>query len=70
MTVETYAEPVDDVAVGWVAGAAGELFFAGGVDGDGVFESAFVKGEVSTEPNVFQDRRGDIASRSTLKARG
>ena len=24
----TYAEPVDDVAVGWVAGAAGELLVA------------------------------------------
>lgn len=36
----TYAEPVDDVAVGWVAGAAGELLLAGGVDDDGVVEGA------------------------------
>ena len=35
-----YAEPVDDVAVSWVAGAAGELFIAGGVDGDGVVEGS------------------------------
>lgn len=41
--VKTYAEPVDDVAVGWVAGAAGELFFAGGVDGNGVFEGSFAR---------------------------
>ena len=34
---------MDDVAVGWVAGAAGELFCAGGVDDDGVFEGAFVR---------------------------
>ena len=38
--VETYAEPVDDVAVDWVAGAAGELFYASGVDGDGVLEGS------------------------------
>ena len=36
----TYAEPVVDVAVGWVAGAAGELLFAGGVYGDGVVEGS------------------------------
>ena len=42
--LETYFEPVDDVAVGWVAGAAGELFLASGVDNDGVFEGAFVMG--------------------------
>ena len=41
--LETYFEPVDDVAVGWVAGAAGELFLASGVDDDRVFEGAFVK---------------------------
>ncbi len=40
--VETYTEPVDDMAVGWAAGAAGELFFASGVDDDGVLEGSFV----------------------------
>ena len=42
--VDTYTEPMDNVAVSWVAGAAGELFFASGVDDDGVFEGAFVTG--------------------------
>jgi len=36
----TYAEPEDDVAVGWVAGAAGELLVAGGSDDDGVVEGS------------------------------
>ena len=40
----TYTEPEDDVAVGWVAGAAGELLFAGGVNDDGVFQGSFVMG--------------------------
>ena len=31
---------MDDVAVGWTAGAAGELFVAGRVDDDGVVEGA------------------------------
>ena len=44
VVLETYLEPVDDVAVGWVAGAACELFFTGGVDDDGVFEGSFVTG--------------------------
>ena len=44
MVLETYFEPVDDVAVGWVAGAACELFFARGVDDDGVFEGSFLIG--------------------------
>ena len=44
VVVDTYTEPVDDVAVGWVAGAARELFFSGGVDDDGVFEGSFVMG--------------------------
>ncbi len=42
--VETYTEPVDDVAVGWVAGTARELFFASGVDDYGFFEGSFVTG--------------------------
>lgn len=37
----TYVEPEDNVTIGWITGAPGELFVTGRVDNDWVVESAY-----------------------------